>query len=203
MKDLPSKDIVFEQGTPFTPLLQLLSVLPPQSAGFLPPSYQQVMTDGNSPVVDYYPKDFEVDANGKKNSWECIVRIPFINEQLLVDTVSTIDHRQALTESERMRNVPGEEHAFLPAEPQGRYPLCTPFDVSPTYYRSLKFPDTYSALSDLFIMLDPSFLPPNSFKPPFSFFCFFFFFFFFFVYLFPLTNRPFTAQTAGRGREVG
>ena len=119
MKDLPSKDIIFEQGTPFTPLLQLLSVLPPQSAGFLPPSYQQVMTDGNSPVVDYYPKDFEVDANGKKNSWECIVRIPFINEQLLVDTVSTIDHRKALTESERMRNVPGEEHSFLPAEPQG------------------------------------------------------------------------------------
>ena len=123
MKDLPSKDIVFEQGTPFTPLLQLLSVLPPQSAGFLPPSYQQVMTDVDSPVVDYYPKDFEVDANGKKNSWECIVRIPFINEQLLVDTVSTINHRQALTESERMRNVPGEEHSFLPAEPQGMHLL--------------------------------------------------------------------------------
>jgi len=50
------QDIVFEQGTPFTPLLQLLSVLPPQSASFLPPSYQAVMTDAASPVVDYYPR---------------------------------------------------------------------------------------------------------------------------------------------------
>jgi 5'-3' exonuclease len=35
------------------------------------------------------------------------VRIPFINEQLLVDTVSTIDHKKVLSESERMRNIPG------------------------------------------------------------------------------------------------
>lgn len=55
-------------GTPFTPLLQLLSVLPPQSGSFLPPSYMDVMTDPMSPCVDYYPKDFEVDANGKKVS---------------------------------------------------------------------------------------------------------------------------------------
>ena len=35
------------------------------------------------------------------------MRIPFINEQLLVDTVSTIDHKKVLSESERMRNIPG------------------------------------------------------------------------------------------------
>ena len=32
-----------------------------------------VMTDPVSPCVDYYPKDFEVDANGKKVSNEFCV----------------------------------------------------------------------------------------------------------------------------------
>ena len=34
-----------------------------------------VMTDPVSPCVDYYPKDFEVDANGKKVSNEFCVRL--------------------------------------------------------------------------------------------------------------------------------
>ena len=45
MRNLALQKIEFVQGTPFTPLLQLLSVLPPQSAGFVPKSYQNVMVD--------------------------------------------------------------------------------------------------------------------------------------------------------------
>eukprot|EP01038_Epipyxis_sp_PR26KG_P008756 gene8756-11830_t len=114
--DIAQHKIIFEQGRPFTPLLQLLSVLPPQSANFLPPSYEEFMTNPNSPVVEYYPKDFSVDANGKKNSWECIVRIPFINETILVDTINTINHKKELTESERLRNIAGIEHRFKASE---------------------------------------------------------------------------------------
>ena len=61
-------NISFERGVPFTPLLQLLSVLPPQSGNFLPSSYEKLMTSSNSDIYEFYPKDFEVDANGKKNS---------------------------------------------------------------------------------------------------------------------------------------
>ena len=50
----------------------------------------------------------QVDANGKKNSWECVVCIPFIKEDVLVGTINGIDHLAALTETERIRNVPGE-----------------------------------------------------------------------------------------------
>lgn len=116
--NLASLPLEFDQGTPFTPLLQLLSVLPPQSAPFLPPSYSKLMTDPASPLHDYYPKDFSVDANGKKNSWECVVQIPFINEKILVDTISTIDHGKVLTESERQRNILGKEHRFKAPNPQ-------------------------------------------------------------------------------------
>ena len=118
LRNLADLDITFEQGSPFTPLLQLLSVLPPQSGDFLPPSYREAMTSSVSPLVEYYPRDFEVDANGKKNSWECIVKIPFINETILVDTVSTIDHKKELTLQERTRNIPGETHRFRPPNPQ-------------------------------------------------------------------------------------
>lgn len=107
-------NLEFERGVPFTPLLQLLSVLPPQSGSFLPKSYEATMTSPDSTLAPYYPKDFEVDANGKKNAWECIVRIPFINSTLLVDEISKINHKETLTEVERLRNILGEEHRFPP-----------------------------------------------------------------------------------------
>ena len=99
--DLARVPLTFEKGVPFTSLLQLLSVLPPQSGGFLPPAYTSLMTDQTSDLIDCYPKDFEVDANGKKNSWECVVKIPFINEKVLVDAVSSIDHANLLTDIEK------------------------------------------------------------------------------------------------------
>lgn len=72
------------------------------------------MSDPGSPLVDFYPGDFVVDANGKKNAWECVVCIPFIQEALLVDEVSKIDHQVQLTEEERQRNTPGKVHRYLP-----------------------------------------------------------------------------------------
>lgn len=75
------------------------------------------MVDPESPLVDYYPKDFEVDANGKTNSWECIVRIPFISEDKLIDAVCSIDHKNTLEDSERRRNLIGEEFSVKPTKP--------------------------------------------------------------------------------------
>lgn len=45
---------------PFPNLLQLLSVLPPQSADFLPGPYKALMVEANSPILEYYPTEFEV-----------------------------------------------------------------------------------------------------------------------------------------------
>ena len=61
-----------------------------------------------------------MDQNGKRNSWEAVVKIPFIDEAKLVDVLSTIDHRAELTKEERLRNMPGVEHTHdspLMAEP--------------------------------------------------------------------------------------
>jgi 5'-3' exoribonuclease 1 len=108
--------IRFEKGTPFCSLAQLLSVLPPQSASLLPKPLGELMTHPSSPLAPYYPTDFETDANGKRQSWEAIVKIPFIDADVMMDTVSRVldtTSPDLLTTSERRRNIPGTEHVFV------------------------------------------------------------------------------------------
>ena len=42
------------------------------------------MYDSNSPILDFYPTEFEQDLNGKKQDWEAVVKIPFIDEGRLI-----------------------------------------------------------------------------------------------------------------------
>lgn len=42
------------------------------------------MDDPNSPILDFYPLEFEADMNGKKQEWEAVVKIPFIDETRLL-----------------------------------------------------------------------------------------------------------------------
>lgn len=56
------------------------------------------MDDVNSPILDFYPAEFEQDLNGKKQEWEAVVKIPFIEEERLLRAMSCrwIDHRDEL-----------------------------------------------------------------------------------------------------------
>ena len=42
--------------------------------------FQSLMTNDTSPVVDFYPVNFDLDLNGKLQEWEAVVLIPFIDE---------------------------------------------------------------------------------------------------------------------------
>lgn len=61
-----------------------MGVLPAGSRKFVPAAFRDMMTDPNSPIIDFYPEDFELDMNGKKADWEAIVKIPFIDENRLL-----------------------------------------------------------------------------------------------------------------------
>lgn len=49
------------------------------------------MSDPRSPIIDFYPEEVEIDLNGKKNDWEAVVLIPFINEVRLLQAMATKD----------------------------------------------------------------------------------------------------------------
>jgi hypothetical protein len=95
----------FELGKPFRPFEQLMGVLPEASKELVPPPYrvsmvyffrevvlylsiQPLMSDFTSPIREFYPKDFEHDMNGKKQEWEAVVKIPFIDETRLLQAMA-------------------------------------------------------------------------------------------------------------------
>jgi len=47
------------------------------------------MTEPGSPIIDFYPHDFQLDLNGKKQDWEAIVLIPFIEEKRLLEAMKS------------------------------------------------------------------------------------------------------------------
>lgn len=118
--DAEFKSFKFQIGEPFPSLAQLLSVLPPQSSSLLPPALGELMLHPSSPLISYYPSDFTSDPNGKRQAWEAVVEIPFIDADLLLDTVNKVledDNIKGnlLSPSERRRNQRGKKHMFKPS----------------------------------------------------------------------------------------
>ena len=100
LKGVGEMSFSFELGKPFQPFEQLMGVMPAASKELLPMAYQvrrqhillfsllmnekELMWDPNSPILDFYPQEFEQDLNGKKQDWEAVVKIPFIDEKRLL-----------------------------------------------------------------------------------------------------------------------
>ncbi|KAI0707261.1 exonuclease II [Earliella scabrosa] len=133
LKGVDQMTFNFDLGTPFKPFEQLMGVLPAASQELIPSPFRELMTDPNSPIIDFYPTEFEQDLNGKKQDWEAIVKIPFIDEKRLLKAMGP---REALlTEDEKRRNSFGTSMKFTynPGEPTV-YPSSLP-GFFPTLHR--------------------------------------------------------------------
>ena len=108
--DFKDLKIDFDMSRPFLPFQQLMSVLPAGSRDHVPEAYKKLMLSADSEVIDYYPSNFETDLNGKKQEWEAVVLIPFIDEKRLLSAIKKVDPE--LTVDERARNVHGPMYEY-------------------------------------------------------------------------------------------
>ncbi|KAF1899356.1 hypothetical protein Lal_00019484 [Lupinus albus] len=102
LKGMGQVRVNFKEGKPFLPFDQLLSVLPPSSAHALPSAYSQLMLSEESNILDFYPLDFEFDTEGKQFMWQCICKLPFIDEARLL--AETRELHKGLSKNEASRN---------------------------------------------------------------------------------------------------
>jgi len=54
-----------------------------------------------SPLKEFFPLEFKIDLNGKKNQWEAIVQIPFIDESKLISAANSQEFKLSPEEKER------------------------------------------------------------------------------------------------------
>ena len=110
MTDLPavSRHIQFDIGQPFRPFQQLLGCLPPPSKALLPRIYQYLMVNEDSPILEFYPLDFGIDQDGKKNPWEAVVLLDFIDERRLMAAEAQFCREELLSTEEKARNTFGK-----------------------------------------------------------------------------------------------
>ena len=98
----------FEESSPYTPLEQLVLVIPKQSFNLIPKEYKDVLIKDIS-ISNYYPDDFELDMENKLWFHECNPIIPIINDKVILNKLSKLK----LNNIDQSRNIISKEPIVL------------------------------------------------------------------------------------------
>lgn len=102
----------FEKNTgPFDPLEQLMCVFPAASRSHVPKPWGELMIDPESPIIDIYPTNFNIDLNGKKYAWQGVALLPFVDEGRMKQALKPL--YSVLTVDETRRNTKGDDRLFM------------------------------------------------------------------------------------------
>lgn len=110
----------FIKGCPLQPFEQLMGVLPSNSKELLPKPFRKLFTDKNSPLLSFYPSNFEVDMEGVKVPWGGVTLIPFIDESLLLNSITYVLSNDGFYDSD-FRRFEIKQEAKMGAEVGNRY----------------------------------------------------------------------------------
>ena len=91
-----------------------MGVFPAASRSLVPAPFRSLMVDEDSPIIDFYPEDFQIDMNGKKMLWQGVALLPFIDEARLLAAMEPL--YEELSDGERARNKMGTDLLFVAQE---------------------------------------------------------------------------------------
>ncbi|KAI8985950.1 XRN 5'-3' exonuclease N-terminus-domain-containing protein [Pilobolus umbonatus] len=161
--DIDTFDIKFEKNTPLKPFEQLMGVLPAASKSHIPTPFHSLMTDDESPIIDYYPTEFEVDMDGKKWEWQGVVKLPFIDTGRLL---SAMDERyDQLNEEELQRNAEGPSVLFVSEAHKAYNFISTVYTKRASNEKLVLDPILSDGLTGE-IDKDPECIPRSTFRSP-------------------------------------
>jgi 5'-3' exoribonuclease 2 len=86
----------------------------------IPEVFHDLMTNEESPIIDFYPDTFQIDMNGKKMLWQGVALLPFIDEKRLLEAMA--EHYPKLSEDEIRRNSWGHD-VILVSDEHSLYPF--------------------------------------------------------------------------------
>lgn len=134
--DISKVEIGFEKGRIAKPFEQLMSVQPAASKHVLPDVFHNLMTEKESPIIDFYPEDFEIDLNGKKMAWQGVALLPFIEMPRLLAAIE--EKYPLLSVEDAARNDMGRDVLLLSEANQDLYD-----DVTMHFYSKKQGPPKY------------------------------------------------------------
>ena len=83
--------IVFIKGEALKPEIQLMAVLPRSCSSIIPLKYQKLLTDSNSPIIDLYPEEVQMDTVEKDMLWKCTVKLPYLDIDRIIEITDKIN----------------------------------------------------------------------------------------------------------------
>ena len=105
--ELDNMELKFDKGRTFKPFEQLMGVMPAASDHTIPEVFRPLMSDPDSPIIDFYPTEFPIDLNGKKFAWQGVALLPFIDENRLLEAMAT--KYPLLSAEDTARNEKGKD----------------------------------------------------------------------------------------------
>ncbi len=136
-----------------------MAVLPSDSAHAIPKAGRWLMSDIESPIIDFYPSEVPVDPNGKAMPWLWVVLLPFIDEERLLAAMSPTMAKW--TKGELLCNARGLDDGYVYLH--SSHPLAPKFKQ---VLESGKNPKAKQRLTDAASYGCPGFT--GSLRPPLS-----------------------------------